>query len=65
MPGFGESRNDEANRIGFREDGRIRRKYNIPVMVGGYCPICHYFNFLICKDKDGREICEDCYKEEQ
>lgn len=55
MRRIGENRNDEANRIAIREDGRIRRKYDLPVMVGGYCRKCHYHNNL---NKDG--ICDSC-----
>ncbi|MCJ7483914.1 MAG: hypothetical protein MUO31_13225 [Thermodesulfovibrionales bacterium] len=64
MNRVGESRNDEANRIGQQDDARIRAKYNLPVMVGAYCPVCHLFNFLICKDKDGQSICAGCKENE-
>ena len=61
---IGENRNDAFNREAIRDEGSLRRKYNLPVMVGAYCPICHYFNFLVCKSKNGRKICASCCEEE-
>jgi len=39
-------------------------KHKIPIAIPGYCPECHYFNFLEHKSKDGKDICERCWRKE-
>jgi hypothetical protein len=62
---IGETRNDRKNREAIRDDGISRRNNEMPVLAGDYCPICHYFNFLTFKSKDGQDICESCCRKEQ
>lgn len=57
--------NDRRHDRQMQDDGITRRNNDYPaVAVGDYCPECHLFNFLERTSKDGKKICDSCWREE-
>jgi hypothetical protein len=53
-------RQRQAHRDRVAMSNELSIKFVTPVLIPGYCPKCHLWNYLDRKSKDGKDICRKC-----